>query len=189
MFLLMLATITSQAQKVHVYGHTTSGTKPLPGVLIMIFEKDRFYKKIVSSKKGEFQFFIGGWDYFILFYRPGMRPEAYHIINNAQEGLMMIPINMEMQAAERDPDSVLVHAPLLSYSNPEIVKAYLPAVYDYASPHRDTASTRTRSTLMRKAIEERERFSHYRTTTVHSSTQDSAERTTIVIGPDSPSTW
>jgi hypothetical protein len=75
---------------------------------------------------------------------------------------------------------------LFSSTHPEVAKAYINAIYEYdrRAPRRDTVAAATRRALIRKAMEERSRFSSYKKTTSRISDKDSAERTTIAIGPD-----
>ena len=174
-----------QAQQIRVYGQAVSGGKPLTGVMIMVFERHTFYKKFITDKKGDFRFIIGNKDYYILFYKPGMKPEAYHVINNMETDLLRIPIYKEMIPSGQSADSDLVHSPLLSEADPDVARTYIAAVYEYERSRRnDTSAARTRSTLMRKAIEERDRFATYRKTTERTDTNDSTGKVTITIGPD-----
>jgi hypothetical protein len=71
----------------------------------------------------------------------------------------------------------MVQSPLLTQAHPDVVRAYLSAVYEYGHSHKDTTTAATRRTLIRHAIEERERFSSYRKST-------DSTKTSISIGPD-----
>lgn len=177
----------ASAQQVRLYGRAVRGGKPEPGVMIMVFEGNKFYKKLVTDKKGEFRFSVGDKEYTILFYKPGMLPQAYKIVNKMDEDVLKIPIEMEMERTDESTDSLLANSKILSRTNPEVARAYITAIYEYdrrrASRH-DTVSIATRRALVRKAVAERNRFATYRKTTARSNTKDSTEKTTIIIGPD-----
>lgn len=185
-FLGLLMAATLSAQQIKIYGRTERDGKPEAGVMIMVFEKNTFYKKFVTDRKGEFRFSVGSEDYTILFYKPGMMPSAYHVINKMETDMLKIPVNMELTPTTLSPDTILAESKLFSAIHPEVAKAYINAIYEYdrRAPRRDTVAAATRRALIRKAVEERNRFSSYKKTTTRISDRDSAERTTIVIGPD-----
>ena len=174
--LSVLIAAAASAQQIRIYGRAESGGRPLAGVMVMVFEQHHFYKKFKTDARGQFRFAMGASDYTILFYRPGMNPESYHIVNNMATDQQFIPINMEMSATTLSTDSML-QSPLLTQAHPDVIRAYLAAVYAYGHSRRDTAAISTRRSLLRHAIEERERFSSYH------QTSDSTQ-TSISIGPD-----
>ncbi len=175
----MLMAMTIHAQQIKVYGQVVNNEKPLAGVMIMVFERHTLYKRFTTDKTGSFRFAVGNKDYTIFFYKEGMMPDAYHIINHMETDVLKYPIYMELTATTERPDSVLIHSPLLAVANPDMVRAYIAAVYDYEHKvtRHDTAAAAARRTILRKAIEERDRFANYNETV-------SKDKSIITIGPD-----
>ena len=132
----------SHAQQVRLYGVTEGKGQPIAGVMIMAFEDNHFYKKIITDKKGSFRFNVGGRSYIILFYKPGMEPTVYHIINKMESDILKIPVNMEMTPTTLSPDTLLTQSPLFTQNTPEVSAAYIKAIYDY-DHRRDTVSGST----------------------------------------------
>ena len=174
--LTVLIVMGAYAQQIRIYGRAEIGGRPLAGVMVMVFEQHHFYKKFKTDARGQFRFAMGASDYTILFYKPGMNPESYHVVNNMATDVQLIPISMEMSTTTLSADSML-QSPMLTQAHPDVMRAYLAAVYEYGRSRKDTAAISTRRSLMRHAIEERDRFLSYH------KTADSA-KTSISIGPD-----
>ncbi len=186
--LLLIATIctlSASAQRVQVYGKATQAGKGAPGVMILVFEGDKFIRKLVTDKTGTYRFYTSSPDYTILYYKPGMRPRSYHIINQVLDETVKFPVDLEVDDANVPADSIAAEAAWIGGRRPDLSKMYITAVYEYEkhSSRRDTLSSNTRRALIRQAIAERQRFANYKKASQPVS-QDSTQRTTIIIGPD-----
>ena len=177
--------VTAAAQRVQVYGKATQGGRGAPGVMILVFEGDKFIKKLVTDKTGTYRFYTHGADYTILYYKPGTRPKSYHIINQVMDEMVKFPVDLELDGEGVRADSLVAEAAAVAGGNPHFARMYLTAVYEYEkhTPRKDTLSRNTRRALIRQAVAERERFINYKKAT-RSSASDSTQRTIITIGPD-----
>lgn len=177
----------STAQQIRVYGRLTDRGKPLKGVLITIFEDNNFYKKFITDRKGEFRFSVANKSYLILFYKPGYEPDALLVKNNMEHDVQLYPIDQELIPSKQRRDSVLAKSKLLEQIQPDVAKTYLTYVYKYERSRKgtDTVAIKTRRLLVRRAIEERERFKNYKKEISNRNRNNEDEEVTrIQIGPD-----
>lgn len=153
--------------------------------MVMVFEGDKFSRRLLTDRTGAYRFYTDGRDYTVLYYKPGMQPRSIHIINSVLDETVRFPVDLEVESASMSADSLAAIAAGLASSRPGLSRMYITAVYEYEkhTSRRDTFSRNTRRALIRQAIAERDRFAGAkRSTTI--SAQDSTQRTTVTIGPD-----
>jgi hypothetical protein len=188
--LVLLCYLTVQlstAQQIRVYGRLTDRGKPLKGVLITIFEDNTFYKKFITDRKGEFRFSVANKSYLILFYKPGYEPDALLIKNHMEHDVHLYPIDQELIPSNGNADTTLARSKLLEQIRPNVAQTYLTYVYKYERSRRssDSSSVKTRRSLVRQALAERERFKNYKREVNKRQRNNEDENVTLTqIGPD-----
>ena len=188
LFLLFISFYcTTYSQQIRVYGRMTDKGKPLPAVLITVYEDGVFYKKLLTGRKGHFHFSVEDKNYLILFYKPGYEPDAFILRNKMEHDVQMYPVNQEMIRSKESNDSTLAKSTLLTQLKSEVVKSYLTYVYKYERGRNDadSSSGKTRHLLVQRAIDERERFKNYkRDVTKRTVNNEEKQATTTIIGND-----
>ncbi|MBS1592875.1 MAG: hypothetical protein JST90_01035 [Bacteroidetes bacterium] len=181
----MFFSLSASAQRIQVYGKATQAGQGAAGVMILIFEGDKLSRRLVTDKTGTYRFYTSGFDYTIFYYKPGMLPRSYHIINKVPDETVKFPVDLEVEPVEMSADSFAARTAAVGGSRPELSRMYITAVYEYEkhASRKDTFSRNTRRALIRQALAERERFAHFKKTTAPPD-RDSTQRTSIIIGPD-----
>lgn len=185
LILCLIAAISVTAQRVQVYGRASHDGRGEAGLMVLVFEGDRFSRRIVTDQDGTYRFYTDGHDYTVLYYKPGMKPRSVHIINSVMDETVKFPVDIEVEPVQMSADSFAASAAAVGSSRPELSRMYITAVYEYEkrASKKDTFSRHTRQALIRQAIAERERFAHYKKITSPAG-KDSTQRTVITIGPD-----
>jgi hypothetical protein len=154
------------AQEVKVYGVITAGGKPLKGVLIVVFENDSFYKRLITDHKGQYRFKMEDLNHTIFYYKPGYETSLAQIINKLDAGLQMIPINIDMKGTLATPDSVLKRSGMMDSMEPAVARILVSQIYRYEQGRKaqssDPSANTTKNVLIKHALEERKRFANYK---------------------------
>jgi hypothetical protein len=188
-YLMLLLALGSHAQRVRVYGNAACKEAPLGDVLIIVFQSDTFYKRLISNHKGHFGFNIGADAYTILFYKPGYAPDAYGVVNKLENELQKIPLSVNLVATRIPMDSLLLSSSLMTALKPSVAKKYLQYIYDYEKSRRklkgEVSAKITRKRLIEYALAERERFKNYsQDSTINSTLSSKGKVVNITVGLD-----
>ena len=176
------------AQEVKIYGSTGAKGKPMPGVLIVIFEGDSFCKKMLTDKNGKYKFRADGITYNIFFYKPGYKPQQARVINQLNAHTQSIPIDMDMESSDEPPDSLLAHAGILDRMDAGMAGSYIAYIYEYERKHpgrSDDTSHSTKNVLLKRALDEQKRFANYKQKATERDDNDGRSKVIFTtIGPD-----
>lgn len=183
--IIALCSLSVSAQRIQVYGRASRAGKGEVGVMVLVFEGDKFSRRLITDRTGTYRFYTDGRDYTVLYYKPGIQPQSVHIINSVLDETVRFPVDLEVEPVAMSADSFAASAAAIGSTRPELSRMYITAVYEYErhASRRDTFSRRTRHALIRQAIAERSRFSNYKKDT-RPAGQDSTQRIILTIGPD-----